>query len=66
MFGWLVGSGPGAGMSLMFILFGGLGATAGLVNYLIPAIRQVEERLADHDTVTAVAQSTLGTPAAAD
>jgi hypothetical protein len=36
------------------------------MNYLIPAIRQVEERLADHDAVTAVAQSTLANPAAAD
>ena len=66
LFGWLVGSGPGAGMSLMLILFGGLGALAGLVSYLMPAIRQVEERLADHDLVTAVAQPTPAAPAAAD
>ena len=64
LFGWLVGSGPGAGMSLMLILFGGLGALAGLVSYLMPAIRQVEERLADHDLVTAVAQPTPAAPAA--
>jgi hypothetical protein len=53
-------------MSLMFILFGGLGALAGLVSYLVPAIRQVQERLADRDLVTAVAQPTPATPAAAD
>jgi MFS transporter, DHA3 family, macrolide efflux protein len=53
-FGWLVGVGPGAGMSLMFILFGSLGALVGIVGYLIPAIREAEERLADHDAAAAV------------
>jgi MFS family permease len=51
---WLVGVGPGAGMSLMFILFGGLGALVGVVGYLIPAIREAEERLMDHDVAAAV------------
>jgi hypothetical protein len=43
------------GMSLMFILFGGLGAVAGLAGYLVPAIREAEERMPDHEAVTAVA-----------
>jgi MFS transporter, DHA3 family, macrolide efflux protein len=41
-------------MSLMFILFGSLGALVGIVGYLIPAIREAEERLADHDAAAAV------------
>jgi MFS family permease len=47
IFGWLVGTGPGAGMALLLVL-AGLGATAaGAVGYLSPAVRQAEDRLAD-------------------
>jgi DHA3 family macrolide efflux protein-like MFS transporter len=49
LFGGLVGSGPGAGMGLLFV-FCGLGAAlAGLSGYFIPAIRNAEELLPDHD-----------------
>jgi hypothetical protein len=48
-FGWLVGSGPGAGTALLFVFFG-LGASlAGLGGYFVPAVRRVEEILPDHD-----------------
>jgi MFS transporter, DHA3 family, macrolide efflux protein len=48
MFGWLVGSGPGAGMALI-IMFAGLMATlVGLGAFLLPVVRDVEENLPDH------------------
>ncbi len=48
VFGWLVGSGPGAGMSLMFVFAGALGMLVGLGGYAIPIVRNVEEILSDH------------------
>ncbi len=48
-FGWLVGTGPGAGMSLL-MFFCGFGAIlAGLAGYFIPAIHNAETILPDHD-----------------
>lgn len=47
-FGWLVGVGPGAGMSLMFILSGLAGLTIPVLAYLSPAVREAETRLPDH------------------
>jgi MFS family permease len=48
-FGWLVGAGPGAGMSLL-MFFCGFGAIlAGLAGYFIPAIHNAETILPDHD-----------------
>lgn len=47
----LVGTGPGAGMALMFILTGFLGVMVGLGGYLFPAVRDVEEILPDHQEV---------------
>ncbi len=46
-FGWLVGSGPGAGMGFLLVLCGLLSAAVGIAGYFIPAVRQVEERLPD-------------------
>lgn len=48
-FGWLVGTGPGAGMSLIFIITGILAAMVGLSGYLVPVIRNAEDILPDHD-----------------
>jgi len=48
-FGWLVGAGPGAGMSLLIIFCGIAGILTGLSGYFIPAIRNVEQVLPDHD-----------------
>jgi len=45
----LVGSGPGAGMGLLFVFSGIFGAVAALSGYLIPAVRQIETRLPDYD-----------------
>jgi MFS transporter, DHA3 family, macrolide efflux protein len=52
-FGWLVGTGPGAGMALLMI-FASLGiAVVALVAYSIPAIRHAEDILPDHDVKAA-------------
>jgi MFS family permease len=53
LFGWLVPSGPGAGMGLL-IFFGGLGGIlAGLAGYLVHPIRNAEDLLPDHDVIAA-------------
>ncbi|MCE5193787.1 MAG: MFS transporter [Candidatus Cryosericum sp.] len=49
VFGWLTGTGDGAGISLMFVLFGLAGVAAGLAGYLIPSVRNVERLIPDHD-----------------
>lgn len=48
-FGWLVGSGPGAGMGLLIIFCGLCGALAGTAGYFISAIVNAETILPDHD-----------------
>ena len=48
---WLVGSGPGAGMAMIFVITAVLGATFGLGGYLFPAVRNAEDLLPDHDAV---------------
>lgn len=41
-FGWLVGTGPGAGMGLLMVLGGLLAATAGVIGWLARPVREVE------------------------
>jgi MFS family permease len=53
-FGWLVGYGPGAGMSLLMVFCGVAGICAGLSGYFFPAIRNVETELPDHDQLAPV------------
>jgi DHA3 family macrolide efflux protein-like MFS transporter len=53
VFGWLVGTGPGAGMALMFAGTAILGTGMSLSGYLFPAVRRVEEELPDHDAGSA-------------
>ncbi len=48
-FSWLVGSGPGAGIALLFIATGFITALVGLSGYLFRAIRDAELLLPDHD-----------------
>ncbi len=48
-FGWLVGTGPGAGMSLLIFFCGLFSVFIGLVGYFNPAIRNAETLLPDHD-----------------
>lgn len=51
-FSRLVPPGPGAGMALLIIFSSLIGILAGAGGYLIPAIRNAESILPDHDEVT--------------
>jgi hypothetical protein len=70
MFGWLVGTGPGAGMGLMLVLAGVFGAAVGLGGYLFPAIRNAEDILPDFEPASqlapAAASEALGNEALED
>lgn len=48
VFSWLVGSGPGAGMGLLFVFTGLLAMLVGGGGYLFPAVREAETILPDH------------------
>ena len=50
---WLVGTGTGAGIALLFVVTGLLAALAGLGGYLFPIVRNAEDILPDHDIVAA-------------
>jgi DHA3 family macrolide efflux protein-like MFS transporter len=47
--GTVVGTHPGSGMSLMWIIFGFLAFTISIASYSIPVIRNAEEILPDYD-----------------
>ncbi len=47
--GGMLGTGAGAGMALMLLLGGVLGAFIGLMGYLNPMVRNAEDILPDHD-----------------
>jgi len=51
VFSWLVGTGTGAGMGLLFVFTGLLAALTGLSGYLFPVVRNAEDILPDHDAV---------------
>lgn len=50
-FGWLFGSGPGAGIALMFSIVSLLGGLMSLSCYFSPSVRHLEDDLPDHDLV---------------
>jgi DHA3 family macrolide efflux protein-like MFS transporter len=54
VFSGLVGSGPGAGMGLLMVFCGLGGALVGLSGYFVPAIRNAESLLPDHDQLAKV------------
>lgn len=56
----LVGTGPGAGMALIFIISGGLGMLVGLGGYFFRIVRNVEDILPDHtQQVTSPAETQI-------
>lgn len=57
-FGWLVHTGPGAGMALLIIFCAFGGVLVGLSGYFIPAIRNAEDILPDHDVLPVSEPST--------
>ncbi len=49
-FGWLVGTGPGAGMALQFVIAGVLYlAIVMTVIFFVPVVRNLEDSIPDHD-----------------
>jgi hypothetical protein len=50
-FGWLVGTGPGAGMGLLVVVCGLAVTVVALTAWGLPMIRNVEQLLPDHDAV---------------
>jgi hypothetical protein len=54
-FGWLVGTGPGAGMALMILLSSFICMFVGLFAYRIRVIRNVERIIPDADPKTRLA-----------
>jgi MFS transporter, DHA3 family, macrolide efflux protein len=48
-FGWLVGTGAGAGMALIFVFAGVLGVLVGIVALLYKPVRDIETLLPDHE-----------------
>jgi DHA3 family macrolide efflux protein-like MFS transporter len=57
LFGGLVGSGAGAGMSLILVLTGFIAALVSLGGYAFRAIREAEDILPDHDAAAAAVMS---------
>jgi len=58
-FGWLVGTGPGAGMGLIIVFCGAVTILIGLAGYFIPAIHNAESVLPDHDELEKVEAEAL-------
>ena len=56
-FGWLIGVGPGKGISLLYLLMGFVGATFGFGAYMFKQVRDVETLLPDHDEVTGMSST---------
>jgi len=56
VFGWLIGVGPGEGISLLFLVMGVVGALFGFGAYMFKEVRDVEEILPDHDAIDTVGE----------
>ena len=52
--GWAIGTGPGRGMALLFIIGGGLAALIGISGYAFRVLREADTLLPDHDTLPVV------------
>jgi hypothetical protein len=52
VFGGLVGTGPGAGMSLLILLAAIIGILVPAISYAIPTFRNVEDMIPDNDIVS--------------
>jgi MFS family permease len=51
--GWFMGTGPGRGMALLFVIGGCLAALVGICGYVFRNLREVDTLLPDHDTLSA-------------
>ncbi len=60
-FGWLVGTGPGAGIALMFAGVSLLGGLMCLACFFFPSVRHVEDDLPDHELAQEQSEWVLAT-----
>jgi hypothetical protein len=60
-FGWLVGTGPGSGMSLQYLAAGIGYILVVIIAWFIPTVRNVETLLPDHDQLEKVEEE-VSTP----
>jgi len=61
-FGWLVGTGPGAGMGLLTVLDGAVCGLILLSGFLLPAVRNIEALVPDHDAVSSSVPTEVSGP----
>jgi hypothetical protein len=59
IFGGLVGTGPGAGMSLLILFAAIIGIIVPAISCAIPVFRNVEDIIPDHDIVSAHASKSI-------
>ena len=57
VFGWLAGTGPGAGMGLLTVLMGLMVVLTGFAGYSFQLIRDVEKLLPDHQAAPQAEQA---------
>jgi hypothetical protein len=48
VFGSVVGVGRGAGMALIFVVFGGIALLVGIASFMVRSIRDVEDLIPDY------------------
>jgi len=58
-FGWLIGVGPGEGISLLFLIMGLTGSVVGFSGYIFKQVRNVETLLPDHEFITVFPKETI-------
>jgi hypothetical protein len=56
LWGWLVGTGAGAGMAILFVVGSGFAVLVGLGGYAVRVVRDIEDILPDHDSPQATAE----------
>ena len=50
VWGWLVGTGTGAGMAILFVVGSGFAVLVGMGGYAVRVVRDIEDILPDHDS----------------
>jgi MFS family permease len=59
VWGWLVGTGAGAGTAILFVVGSGFAVLIGLGGYAVRAVREVEDILPDHDSPRAASEQEI-------
>lgn len=51
IFGWIVGTEPGSGMALLFLLIGAFAVITSILGYMANAIRKADKILPDYEAI---------------